>query len=1194
MPTEARTDLALAIPLQGVQLIEASAGTGKTFTVATLYARLVIEGGFEVTQLLAVTYTVAATQELREQLRSRLVLARERLELRMGLAAASSRHEPAAPAMDALLDRVLQDEAPTRVRARILRAVQAMDLAPIHTIHGFCQRALHEHALHAGQPLDARELVMNEAGLLHEVALEFWRRHSQATDEAQALLELWPSPAALAKSLRELMAFDRLEPEPGPPDAGAAAALAAARDALAKAFVEHGEAARALLRQAAAGRILHATVCRDDAVDPVWTALRDWVASPEDGDPTTDKLDRYARGALAGKTLKGQTTPQSPLFNAIETWAAARAEADADLERRKLLLVHAARSEGSARLAAIKAERGLIGFDDMIRELHAAVLSPRGGAFVAALQRQYAVALVDEFQDTDARQWEIFQRLFATPAREGDTGDLADRRALFLIGDPKQAIYGFRGGDVATYLVAQRQASARHALLRNFRSRPCVLRAVQALFEFAGPEAFRTPGIAFEPVAPGEACHDDFFQVGGRAMPGLFVQALATDAKASMDSVRDEATTACVAAIHQLLANARAGVAQVAGKDGVLRAIQPGDISVLVPRHDDGLRIQRALSRLGIPAVAVGRQSIFQTEEARHLCWLLEALAAPADDARLRAALATPLFGLGGAEIAAFDVDLAAHRHWQDRLQQWAQRARRHGPMAALGEICAEQAPRLLTWPDGERRLSNYLQLAEALQAADAVALGLVGLLAELERRIEEADEANDEELLRLDSDAARVRIMTQHVSKGLTLDLVFVPYTASTSASATPPRTLRLAAYRDPGLARVARLVADSKDSACLLERAEREAEHVRLLYVALTRARLATWISWGAVKGADGTALGLLLDGREAEALVQAAEGAIALLPPVGTAALAGLARLPPLGLPDAPPPAPPVRGFDRDWWVYSFSQLAREASGVEVRGAEDEVEAPLVRSRFSGSRFGNVLHEALENVDFAAWQDFRGELPPTGQLEPLQVALRRAGFGSEADQADGVRLLCALVGETLNAPMPEGTRLAWLPAPARLSEMEFHLALAPVQVEAMLDLLHAHGLVAARRGFGARRRLEGLLTGRIDLVYEQAGRYYVLDYKSNQLPDYDEAAVTRAISDGEYDLQYLIYTLALHRWLRFRLREAYDPERHLGGVRYLFCRGLDRDDPARPGVHALRLPTALLRELDALLGANSGATA
>jgi exodeoxyribonuclease V beta subunit len=272
-----------------------------------------------------------------------------------------------------------------------------------------------------------------------------------------------------------------------------------------------------------------------------------------------------------------------------------------------------------------------------------------------------------------------------------------------------------------------------------------------------------------------------------------------------------------------------------------------------------------------------------------------------------------------------------------------------------------------------------------------------------------------------------------------------------------------------------------------------------------------------------------------------------------------------------------------------VYSFSQLAREDSGAEARAADDELEtAPLATggappSRFAGTRFGNALHEALERVVFGAWRDDRGELPPTGQLDALATALRHAGFASEADQLDGVPVLTALVSDTLNARMPEGARLADLPPAQRMAEMEFHLALAPVPVDALLALLHAHGLVAARRNFGERRRLEGLLTGRIDLVYEHGGRFHVLDYKSNLLPAYDAAALARAVQASEYDLQYVLYTLALHRWLRFRLGAAYDPRTHLGGVRYLFSRGLDRDDPAQPGIHAPTLDPALVEALD-----------
>jgi exodeoxyribonuclease V beta subunit len=217
----------------------------------------------------------------------------------------------------------------------------------------------------------------------------------------------------------------------------------------------------------------------------------------------------------------------------------------------------------------------------------------------------------------------------------------------------------------------------------------------------------------------------------------------------------------------------------------------------------------------------------------------------------------------------------------------------------------------------------------------------------------------------------------------------------------------------------------------------------------------------------------------------------------------------------------------------------------------------------------------------------------VPPPGEEAALLAALRREGY-ADADLAEGARLLCALIANTLNVRLPEGARLSLLAPDARRAEMEFHFAMGPVSVDALLALLHAHGLVLARQGFGLRRRIEGLMTGKIDLVYVHDGRFHVLDYKSNRLGDYDAAALAEAMRESEYDLQYLIYSLALHRWLRFRLGADYDYDTRFGGVRYLFCRGLDAQRPdapgaAAPGIHATKPPRDLIDALDALFASD-----
>jgi exodeoxyribonuclease V beta subunit len=332
---------------------------------------------------------------------------------------------------------------------------------------------------------------------------------------------------------------------------------------------------------------------------------------------------------------------------------------------------------------------------------------------------------------------------------------------------------------------------------------------------------------------------------------------------------------------------------------------------------------------------------------------------------------------------------------------------------------------------------------------------------------------------------------------------------------------------------------------------------------------------------------------------------------------AVMAPLAPLPPVPAGALPEARTVERVLARDWWVYSFTQLSNAdvgevavASVASERAAADEPDsasmpddgmldasaldanvpdAVVVDRRFSGSRFGNVLHAALEHVDFAAWSDWRNGNAPQSQADALASALRAEGY-ADADLDDGIAALASLVGQTLTVALPEGGRLCDLPADARRAELEFHFALQPTSIAALLTLLHAHGVLPQRHAFGQRRRLEGLMTGKIDLTYTAGGRYYLLDYKSNRLPDYGRDSLAQAMVHSEYDLQALIYTLALHRWLRFRLGDAYDYARDFGGVRYLFCRGLDAGNDDARGIHAWTPPLALVDALDALFAAGS----
>jgi len=1195
----------LSLPLDGVRAIEASAGTGKTFTLATLVVRLVVERGLRIGQILAVTFTEAATQELRSRIRARLVLAAD-------LVGADADATPEARLTRAVIDAHLAQgsESAAALQRRLRAAADEIDLAAIFTIHGFCARVLRDHALESGQGFDAPELMADDTTLREAIAADLWRAHGAEADAADDLLGLWPGGhAALAGDLSPLVrervlrpALAELPDDPSP-------RLRRAGAALREAVIAQGDDFRAALLAAVEGKVLHGGSYRAEWIGALFDALRSWCDACDDAAPFSHaKLANLARDTLQARTSKSGAgrTPDSSICDAVPAYIDALDEVARFQDARRVELLHRLRGDARSRVARFKQQQRLQTYDDLIDRVADAVEGPQADALVAKLRAQYAVALVDEFQDTDARQWRIFDRTFgaASDRLHGQTP------ALFVIGDPKQAIYGFRGGDVETYLDARSTAQAAPPLASNFRSRPGVLRAIAALYaqaqraHDAAPDKvvppFVDPRIAFFEVAPGGVRQDTDFLRGGQPAPALTLWQAppsdAVDAKGkqkphSATRSRELATQACVAAIHAVLSDARTGRATIEG-----RPVQPGDIAVLVRSHAEATRIRGALAQVGIPAVAAGKQSLFATPEARDVHALLLALLHGADDGRLRMALSTVLVGQDAACIAALDEDGAAMRAWQLAALGWRDRLQRGGPLALVTALCAEHAGRLLGLLDGERRLTNYLQLAELLQEAQAHALGLHGLVDWLARAIAGASSDDDSQLLRLESDARRVQVVTLHKSKGLEYPLVFLPFAGIGGKPRDAGRHVSVAG--DDGRVLHWRLLQKSSgwDDAKTRWASAQRAEDARLLYVGLTRARHALWTAGGEFYGHDKAAIARMIDTPEA---LQSALGD----------ALHVDRSLPPDTLPwlapetdeHVPPARSSARSLASDWWVYSFTQLAgadaghdpSSASTQPAPGGQDEAattrdlapDAEAFDPRFAGARFGVVLHDVLERSDFAAWSDWTpGAAVPASETAIMVERLRAAGYtGEELD--DGLDVLTPLVGQTLTVRLPEGVRLADVPGGQRRPEIEFQFALAPTRVDALLELLHAHGVSAARSGFGLRRRLEGLMTGLIDLTYVHDGRWYVLDYKTNRLPGYGAAQLEEAMAHSEYDLQALIYTVALHRWLRFRLGDGYDYARDFGGARYLFCRGLDASREDAPGLRAWRFEPELVHALDAL---------
>ncbi|MCF7223796.1 UvrD-helicase domain-containing protein [Marilutibacter chinensis] len=1212
----------LELALDGVHLVEASAGTGKTYTLATLVTRLVVERGLRVGEILAVTFTEAATQELRRRIRERLQLALEQVD-----AMPSETDGPAVVLTRRLLGlhRARSGEGDDALRRRLRQAVLEMDLAAIFTIHGFCARVLREHALESGQGFDPPELLGNDRALREALAADLWRAHAVDAAGADDLAGLWKEgPAALAADLKDLLREPVLLPPdaPLPPDPTPALEVATAH--LLQAIEQHAADAQALVGHAFDRKILHGARVKRPSMAKAFDEL---LAGRENRSwPRGDKLhvDKLRPGKLLDFCYddRRDQVPASPLFDALDAWFEADDAVQAWSSRRRAALLHRLRADAHVRLAALKRQRRVQTYDDLIDGVAAALEGPHGDLLAERLREQYEAALVDEFQDTDARQWRIFDRVFGTGSADGDrepphptaghgptalgstpTGG-SQARFLALIGDPKQAIYGFRGGDVHAYLDAAADTSRAPLLSQNFRSRPSVLAAIDALYAQAGAAAFVDPRIAFHPITPGGKREDGDFQRDDAAAPALTVWQAPPqppDDKGkvrpwSAEDSRQLATRACVAAIHAVLSEGRAGRALIDG-----RPVRPGDIAVLVRSHAEATRIQRALAEAGIAAVAAGRQSLYATAEAGELHALLLALLHGGDDGRLRAALSTVLVGVDATGIDALERDPDAARLWQQQAHGWRERFARGGPLALVGELCAANAERLLGLADGERRVSNYLQLAEALQEMQARTLGLQGLVDAFGRRIASADADDETQLLRLESDARRVQIVTLHKSKGLEYPLVYLPF-VGIGGRAKSPGNYCIA--HDPVEGRRLHWKLDLPEagwqSARIRWEEEQRAEDARLLYVGLTRAEHALWLAAGPFHSHARSPLAPMLGDL---AGLAGTPGVV-----IDTAAPpAALPRLPAETDAAVPPARAASRRLDPDWWVYSFTQLAHAdggdraaASTLPAAGGHDEslpedAEDAAFDPRFAGTRFGVALHAALEDTDFAAWRGWRpGDAAPESERVHLARALEANGYAADALE-DGIAFTTVLAGHTLTVALPEGLRLCDLAPGARRPEIEFQFALAPTRVDALLELLHAHGVVAGRHGFGLRQRLEGLMTGLIDLTYVHDGRWYLLDYKSNRLPRYDGASLDAAMTHSEYDLQALIYTLALHRWLRFRLGDhndggAYDYGRDFGGIRYLFCRGLDAARDDSPGIHAHRFEPALVHALDALFSGHA----
>jgi exodeoxyribonuclease V beta subunit len=1211
-------------PLKGAHLIEAGAGTGKTYAIAGLYVRLILERAIPVREILVVTFTLAATAELKDRIRRKL---RDALEAFL--------HQESNDEFLQALVKLCPDPAARREASERLRAaLRDFDEAAIFTIHGFCRRMLHEHAFESGALFDT-ELVTDQRRLKDEIIQDFWRTHFyEALPELVGYaLSQGFSPASFLSGTGNIALNPdiRVLPDGAPPSPAALRESLAAFHGAVSDLQALWPTAREEVLEKLQDPAFKSNIYNQRAADRLVKAMDEWLAVIDI--PLFDGFEKMTPEAIAKAVRKNAAAPEHPVFPICRTVqekaSALRDEFDQHLLSLKADLIRALRTE----LPIRKQKRNILFFDDLLLKLRAALEKQGGGALATAIRNQFKAALIDEFQDTDPIQYAIFHAVFG---REDHT--------LFLIGDPKQAIYSFRGADIFAYMQAATAIRAGYTLDQNWRSEPGLVAAVNALFSRAA-KPFVYGEISFRPAQAAPMAGRDILTMDGNQEAPLECWFLPAGrfAEGSKPLPKEAARTliagSVAAEISHLVQMGREHRALIGQKP-----VEEGDMAVLVRTHREARLIQQALQALRIASVLTSEENVFDSSEARELARILQGIAWPAHENLLRGALATDMLGAAPDALegwlnddAGWSIRLETFRHDHDL---WETR----GFMRMFRTLMAREAVRgrLLSFPDGERRLTNLLHLAEILhQESIARKLDSKQLLQWLTEQLNsEGRERRDEHLLRLESDAHAVKILTIHKSKGLEYPVVFCPFAWGSSRITREPFS-----FHDETRNRELTLDLGSADLNAHRPWAEREllAENCRLLYVALTRARHRCYFVWGRINRTGSSAPAYLFhtdkadiqEGRE-ENLVGELEKRVESLTDRDmqddlariAAESGGTIRLQELpatqGIPLPPRPdtveTSACRKFqgtiDPTWKVASYSLLVSAPAALIEQPDRDALTAPAPSPAFEfpahqsppaprrtgtmdrgsqgsifnfpgGARAGILIHDIFEKFDFT-------EQNPLVIRRLIAEKLRIHGFDGQWEETlTGMLQNVAACPLPLTAASEAGCdptfTLSRISTSARLNELEFYYPLQMLSRERLGDLFGRDELKETgleRLNFSPVR---GFMHGFIDLVFQHEGRFYLVDWKSNILgpgiADYGPAALRKAMEGHFYVLQSRLYAVALHQYLALRLPD-YQYESHFGGIYYLFIRGMDPAWGTAYGVHAERPDEGFMERLIRLL--------
>lgn len=1168
-------------PLSGTNLIEASAGTGKTYTIAGLFLRLLLEKNLTVDQILVVTFTKAATEELKGRIRNKL------LEAHRAFTSGSS----ADAAVSELVSGM--DRADTALE-RIQDALRDFDSTAIFTIHGFCHRILTDYAFETGDRFDT-ELMTEPTSMLTSVADDFWRRrfYKAIPELVQYALKKIRKPEffyALLQKARHPGIW--VIPDPDKPEISH---LGAFRDQLSQVqrmWPDVRIEIQEILKDPCLSSVVYGgfkedkkkpgITVRESRVSALVKQMDRFVEENNSDLPLWKGFEKFTAGKVESSVNKGHDPISHPFFHKCK---ALKKHADglvAELDAYLVYLKSECLKFGRKELLERKKRQNVQFFDDLLLLVQHALMEKQGNLLATRIRHRYRAALVDEFQDTDLVQYEIFTRIFSKKDHP-----------LFMIGDPKQAIYSFRGADVFSYMKASAHAENRYTLFQNYRSTPGMIRAVNTLFSnMAKPFIFEE--IPFEKGKPGNR---PAFNLVTQGAP-MRVWYLSPQEGRSM-TVQD----ATRAIVHAVTGEISRLIMDPQGK------VKPGDIAILVRTNKQAVLAKESLSSARIPAVIYSAGNVMDSVESHEIAQILLGLSNPAKEGTLKAALSTDMLG---TKAAFLDSEQMEERWWEKRTEAFMDYHRlwhAKGFMPMFRNFMNQEGvrERLLSLPNGERRLTNVLHLSEIIHTASMERkLGMTGLLKWFFIQKDPDTPRQEIHQLRLESDEDAVKIITIHKSKGLEFPIVFCPFGWGKSQVIGDDFT-----FHDMDADRRITLDLGSWEMEDHRVMAQNEllAENLRLLYVAVTRAIERCYLVWPRLRYTETSALAYLLHGLGPESSFDTSENLIVKLRDVlsnmnpetflndmhlldhNSHGCITVSPLPDNEIQAVVQASPDKKKFkvrtfsrsiDRRWRVSSYSSLVSDRTPDhelpdrdELPGSRDQsavqhaetlsgdTDAAAGHSMFSfpkGAASGIFFHDILEHLDFTNGdRTYRQDL----------VLSKLSAYGFDPSWVDAIVQMIENLSAINLARDTADFSLSAVDNSQRINEMAFYFPLQNLSRTILKQVFDDFSDQGVLLGFPEKMErltfspVKGLMKGYLDVLFQHGGRYFIVDWKSNflgaALENYQKGLLNTEMQKAFYVLQYHLYVLATHLHLKMKL-PGYVYEKDFGGAFYIFIRGID----------------------------------